>query len=352
MTRNIHQHARRREQAGTVIDDDGVVGAMPHRADIAGEILAATAACAAAANSGRRPRPGRRTRAPGMCAASYSAARIALLRRQIPGARRQSTGPARRAAPAASPASTMKGLSSAIRCSPAALAVTSFRLAGIGPKRMRKRRFSRPFFSILPMWISPTSPVARTWVPPQGWLSTAALSPMQTSRIRPVPTGGRTFFDLTRPGLAASSSSVIQLRDRPDGRRRPAPSAARVTSSLVKPASGMSKSTRLFVLADRRAGDRKRADDGQQMAGGVHAHQPVAALPVDRASASFSPIAGTAWPGSRDMDDLVLGLAGDASRRSSIAAAIGALEKAGIAGLAARRRIEDRSGRARCRHAR
>ena len=59
--------------------------------------------------------------------------------------------------------------------------------AGIGPKRIRNRRFSRPFFSILPIWISPTSPVDLTCVPPQGWLSTAALSPMQTSRICPVP---------------------------------------------------------------------------------------------------------------------------------------------------------------------
>ena len=33
---------------------------------------------------------------------------------------------------------------------------------------------------------------------------------MQTSLMRPVPAGGRTFFDFTRPGLAASSSSVIQ----------------------------------------------------------------------------------------------------------------------------------------------
>src|SRR4051812_16496827 len=65
----------------------------------------------------------------------------------------------------------------------------SVQFAGIGPKRMRKRRFSRPFFSILPMWISPTSPVLFTWVPPQGWLSTEALSPIQTRRILPVPAG-------------------------------------------------------------------------------------------------------------------------------------------------------------------
>ena len=45
--------------------------------------------------------------------------------------------------------------------------------AGSGPNLSRKRRFSRPFFSILPMWISPTSDVRATWVPPQGWLSIA-----------------------------------------------------------------------------------------------------------------------------------------------------------------------------------
>ncbi len=50
-------------------------------------------------------------------------------------------------------------------------AATRDHCAGSGPKRMRKRRFSRPFFSILPIWISPTSPVAFTCVPPQGWLS-------------------------------------------------------------------------------------------------------------------------------------------------------------------------------------
>src|SRR6185312_947242 len=80
---------------------------------------------------------------------------------------------------------------------------------GNGPNRIRKRRFSRPFFSTLPIWISPISPVLFTWVPPQGWLSTVAFSPMHTSLIWPVPVGGRTFFDFTSVGLAASSSSPI-----------------------------------------------------------------------------------------------------------------------------------------------
>src|SRR5690606_23002925 len=82
--------------------------------------------------------------------------------------------------------------------------------SGKAPKRMRKRRFSLPFFSILPMWISPTSCVSETCVPPQGCESTTPFSPMRTRRMRPSPTGGRTFFDFTISGLARTSSSLIQ----------------------------------------------------------------------------------------------------------------------------------------------
>lgn len=57
--------------------------------------------------------------------------------------------------------------------------------------------------------MAPTSCVSDTWVPPQGWLSMDEFSPMQTRLTRPSPMGGRTFLDLTMPGLAASSASVI-----------------------------------------------------------------------------------------------------------------------------------------------
>ena len=55
------------------------------------------------------------------------------------------------------------------------------------------------------------------------------------------------------------------------------------------------------------------------MAGRVHAHQPVAPLPVDR---QLEPLADLRrrLVGRRHMDDLVLGLAGDGGRDVDVAA--------------------------------
>ena len=69
---------------------------------------------------------------------------------------------------------------------------------------------------------------------------------MSISRTRPVPIGGFTDMVLTRPGLASSSASLIQ-------RLVTAASVAiisftfAVMASLSRPASGMSKSSRLSL---------------------------------------------------------------------------------------------------------
>ena len=76
--------ARRREQARAVIDDDGVVGRNAHRADHAGKDAGRRQRVRQRRIRDRRPRPGRRTPRP-----EYGrlilGARVALLRRQIPG---------------------------------------------------------------------------------------------------------------------------------------------------------------------------------------------------------------------------------------------------------------------------
>ena len=108
-------------------------------------------------------------------------------------------------------------------------------------KRMRTRRFCLPLLSILPITSRPISAVERTCVPPQGWRS---MSPMRTSRTRPVPIGGFTFIVLTRPGLAASSLVGDPLRADRDSRPRPARSAAPRSPPWPAPRRSMSKSSR------------------------------------------------------------------------------------------------------------
>src|ERR1700704_1818342 len=115
----------------------------------------------------------------------------------------------------------------------------------IGPrgayaKAMRTRRFCLPFFSIWVTRTVPISPVRRTWVPPQGCRSYPAIA---TRRTRPVPIGGLTDMVLTRDGLAASSSSLIQ-RVVTSASAAIMSASLRVISSLSRPASGMSKSSR------------------------------------------------------------------------------------------------------------
>src|SRR5689334_8934670 len=72
---------------------------------------------------------------------------------------------------------------------------------------MRTRRFCLPFFSMPVTCTLPISPVDCTCVPPQGCRSNPSIS---IRRTRPVPIGGFTDMVLTRLGLAASSSSLIQ----------------------------------------------------------------------------------------------------------------------------------------------
>ncbi len=111
---------------------------------------------------------------------------------------------------------------------------------------MFTRRFSRPFFSILPIRSAPISPVRATWVPPQGCRSTCpAPRPIRTSRTRPAPRGGCTDIVLTSPGLASSSASVIQSVLTSRSRATSALSASS-SAALSSGGSSMAKSRRPF----------------------------------------------------------------------------------------------------------
>src|SRR5215510_6489658 len=80
-------------------------------------------------------------------------------------------------------------------------------------------------------------------VPPQGCRSYPTIS---FSLTRPVPMGGLTDMVLTRPGAASSSASVIQ-RERTSAPAAIIAASFLVISSLSRPASGMSKSSRPSV---------------------------------------------------------------------------------------------------------
>src|SRR4029077_15565967 len=120
--------------------------------------------------------------------------------------------------------------------------VQSFR-QGKHANAARTRRFCLPFFSICVTRTAPISPVARTCVPPQGCRSSPAISMRRTCQV---PIGGFTDIVFTRPGLASSSASVIQ---RLVTRALLAIISATfaVIASLSRPASGMSKSSRLSL---------------------------------------------------------------------------------------------------------
>ena len=149
---------------------------------------------------------------------------------------------------------------------------------------MRTRRLIRPFFSTPTTLTRPISPVRATCVPPHGCRSRPTIS---TSRTRPVPVGGLTDIVFTRPGLAASSSSLIQ---------RVSTAASLPTRSLslrfdlrlvdhrvagieIEPA---------VAVADRAAGDRVGQDDAEQVQGGVGAHAAVARLPIELRDDGFA----------------------------------------------------------------
>ena len=120
-----------------------------------------------------------------------------------------------------------------------------------------------------------------TCVPPQGWLSIAAFSPMQTSRILPVPDGRANVLRFHQPrigrkllvGDPAREDRMVGAHQFHQPRRHVFLGEAGIRNVEIDAA---------VVLADRRPGDRKRTHDGQQMAGRVHAHQLQPALPVDR----------------------------------------------------------------------
>src|SRR5690606_14939560 len=94
-----------------------------------------------------------------------------------------------------------------------------------------------------------------------------------------------------------------------------------------------------LLLADCGTRDRIGADDGEQMAGRVHAHQLQPAVPVDLEPHGLADLRHWASLG-RNMNDVVLALAGHRAGNRD-ARTIGPNEKAGVARLPARRGVED-----------
>ena len=180
-------------------------------------------------------------------------------------------------------------------------------------------------------------------MPPQGWRSIVpAPVPILTSRTRPCPAGGFTFIVFTISGRAASSSSGDPLRaDRQTGghvlvqpRLERGHVLRRVRHVEVETA---------LVLADRPAGHAVGQHDRQEVQRAVHPHQPVAALPVEDEAAPSSPAPGSAAPGSARCSTRPRSPSGWTAPVTASAPM-----RAGVAGLAAGARVEDRCGRARC----
>ena len=145
---------------------------------------------------------------------------------------------------------------------------------------MRKRRFSLPFFSILAIWISADflglgdMCAAAGLAVNRGVLADAdeadaaeAHRRADVLRFDDIRIGGELLVGdplQSRPDDSGSNNSIMLDRHR-----------------VLVDSLGHVEIDAAFILADGSAGDRKGADDGKQMAGRVHAHQLVAARPID-----------------------------------------------------------------------
>ncbi len=102
---------------------------------------------------------------------------------------------------------------------------------------------------------------------------------ISTRRIRPVPMGGFTDIVLTRPGLARSSSSVIQRVPTAASRSIKARSWSWICSRAML--VGQVEIETAVTLADGAARHRIRQDDGEEMQRRVDPHSRVARRPME-----------------------------------------------------------------------
>ena len=169
-------------------------------------------------------------------------------------------------------------------------------------------------------------------------------SPIDTRRTRPVPVGGMTDMVRTRPGLAASSASLIHCSETGWSSAISRLISLSILSRDTAEGSAISKSSRPPSARDLAAGHREADEGAQQMQCGMDPHMPVAPLPVERGAgggAGFRQGGGAG--GIDDMHDrLAVVIDGGGDRQGADA---GDLQGAGVAGLAAGRRRRTPCGR-------
>ena len=197
------------------------------------------------------------------------------------------------------------------------------------------RRFIFPLFSILVHSTRPISPVRATWVPPQACRSTPSMA---SSRTRPAPIGGRTLMVLTSSGREFSSVVGDPLRhDR-------AVDGEELVDLLGDPFLGRDLALEVevepaLVGIDLAAGDVALDHRRHDMQRGVHAHVLVAPLPVEHGM----DLGADRRPGCLRRQHVQHVVALGLQRIDDPGFAAVPAKHAGIAGLAAAGRIEDRA---------
>ena len=197
------------------------------------------------------------------------------------------------------------------------------------------RRFILPLFSILVHSTRPISPVRATCVPPQACRSTPSIA---SRRTRPAPIGGRTLMVFTSSGREFSSSSVTHcgITGRSSGEQ--------LVDLLGDPFLGRHVALEVeiepaLVGADLAAGDVALDHRRHDMQRGVHAHVPVAALPVEHGV----DLGADRRPGRIGRQHVQHVAAVGLHRVDDPGLAAVPAQHAGVAGLAAAGRIEDRA---------
>ena len=169
------------------------------------------------------------------------------------------------------------------------------------------RRVVALFFSILVTTTAPISAVLATWVPPQGWKSISARPRADADGADAAGAARRLHrhaLDQRRVGVELLVGDRAH-RHRMAGRHQPGDAGGE--RFLVQRVGHVEVQPRV-VGRDRAAVDQLRHQVAQQVGGGVEAHQPVAALPVDAGGDGVAGLAAapaaSSWSGAGTMADV------------------------------------------------